>query len=148
MAIADSIGQRKVEPSPAHEVALWRLYLLRLLYGLIGIVMGAQMWPIVFQHGQLRLMHGVAIAMLAALTVVALLGIRYPLQMLPVMIFEFLWKATWLFGFALPEALKGPLPADMMQSFYEIAPGMIIPLIIPWRYVIDNYIRKRGDRWW
>jgi hypothetical protein len=147
MAIADTAGHRKAE-APAHQAPLWKLYLLRLLYAAIGILMGAQIWPIVFQHGQLRLMDGIAIAMLAALTAMCLLGIRYPLQMLPIMFFEFLWKATWLFGFALPEALKGPLPADMMRSFYEIAPGMIIPFIIPWRYVFENYVKRRGDRWW
>jgi hypothetical protein len=130
------------------EVAVWRLYLLRLLYVAIAFLMGSQIWPIVVQHGQLKLMSGVAFAMLAALSAVAVLGIRYPLQMLPLLFFEFMWKATWLAAFALPEAMKGTLPADYMQTVIDTAVAIVIPIILPWRYVIENYVKRRGDRWW
>jgi hypothetical protein len=127
---------------------VWRLYLLRLLYAAIAFLMGSQIWPIVMQHGQLKLMHSVALAMLGALSATAVLGIRYPLQMLPLLFFEFAWKAIWLAAFALPEALKGPLPADYAQSVIDTAIVVIIPIILPWRYVIDTYVKRRGDRWW
>jgi hypothetical protein len=130
------------------EVPVWRLYLLRLLYAAIGFLMGAQIWPIVFQHGSLRMMHGVAFAMLAALTAVSLLGIRYPLQMLPLLFFELAWKFIWLAAFALPEALKGPLDADMMETVVNCSAGIIVPIVIPWRYVWNHYVAARGDRWW
>jgi hypothetical protein len=130
------------------EVPVWRLYLLRLVYAAIGILMGMQIWPIVLQHGSLTMMHGVAVAMLGALTAVALLGIRYPLQMLPLLFFEFMWKFIWLAAFALPEALKGPLAPDMMESVINCSAGIIVPIVIPWRYVIANYVKRPGDRWW
>jgi hypothetical protein len=25
--------------------------------------------------------------------------------------------------------------------------GVIFPLVIPWRYVFDQYVRGQGDRW-
>jgi len=25
--------------------------------------------------------------------------------------------------------------------------GIIVPLILPWRYVFANYVKKPGDRW-
>ena len=147
MSLASSV-QMPVHAPVETEVPVWRLYLLRLLYAAIGILMGMTIWPIVFRHGPVTLMHGVALAMLAALTAVALLGIRYPLQMLPLLFFEFLWKATWLAAFALPEALKGPLGPDMAESVFETSMGIVVPLVIPWRYVFAHYVKKRGDRWW
>ena len=149
MTIASDIrGSARAESESSYQVPVWRLYLLRLLYAAIAFLMGSMIWPIVVQHGQLKLMHGVALAMLAALSAVAVLGIRYPLQMLPLLFFEFMWKATWLVAFALPEALKGPLPADMMQTVIDTAVAIIIPIIMPWRYVIENFVKRRGDRWW
>lgn len=153
MAMADTVRHENAEgragrEAPSREVPVWRLYLLRLVYAAIAFLQGMQMWPIVFNHGSLKMMHGVAFAMLAALTAVALLGIRYPLQMLPLLFFEFAWKLIWLAAFALPEALKGPLAPDMMESVIATAAGIIVPIVIPWRYVIANYVKKPGDRWW
>jgi hypothetical protein len=130
------------------EVPVWRLYLLRLLYAAIAFLMGSMIWPIVVQHGQLRMMHSVALAMLAALSATAVLGIRYPLQMLPLLFFEMAWKVIWLAAFALPEAMKGPLSADYMQTAFDTSIVVIVPLIIPWRYAIETYVKRRGDRWW
>jgi len=40
------------------------------------------------------------------------------------------------------------LNADAMETFKECLMGVIIvPLVIPWGYVLRNYVLKRGDRW-
>ncbi|MBV9570253.1 MAG: hypothetical protein JO056_03340 [Alphaproteobacteria bacterium] len=139
--------QTLAQKEAAHDVPLWRLYLLRLLYGAIAFLMGMQIWPIVLQHGTMTVMRGVAFAMLAALSAVAILGLRYPLKMLPLLFFELMWKAIWLAAFALPEALKGPLGPDMMETVINTSVGIVVPLVLPWRYVFANYVKKPGDRW-
>jgi hypothetical protein len=135
---------------PRAEVSLLRLYLLRALYAAIGFLMGAQIWPVVFSHRAWDdPMHGVGVAMLAALTALCLLGIRYPLQMLPLMLFEFAWKTIWTLAVALPLWRSGQLndPA-MLENLTAIGAGVIIcPLVIPWGYVWANYGKRAGDRW-
>ena len=66
---------------------------MRGAYLLIAIGMGMQVWPGIFQHGDLELFHGVSRSMLGAMTLLCLLGVRYPLAMLPILFFEFAWKS-------------------------------------------------------
>ncbi|MDB5694033.1 MAG: hypothetical protein JWO81_3096, partial [Alphaproteobacteria bacterium] len=78
------------------EISLFRLYALRIVYFLILLFLGTTIWPGIVHH-QLpwTLMSGVAHCMLAAVGVMALIGIFRPLRMLPVLFYEIAWKATW-----------------------------------------------------
>lgn len=71
------------------EVSLLRLHVLRAFYLLIAVSEGSQIWPAIIHHIKPReLMHGVAMSMLAALTAVAVVGLHYPLRMLPLLFFQ------------------------------------------------------------
>jgi hypothetical protein len=131
----------------APEVALWRLYALRIFFALIAVGQGSIQLPLFFHHVHWTLMSGVAHTFLLTLALLSFVGIRYPLQMLPLMIYELLWKLIWLFGIWLPAWLAGQVDADMHQSFFEIAPIVVVIPFIPWGYVFANYVRKPGDRW-
>lgn len=50
-------------------------------------------------------MHGVVNSMLLALVLLAVLGLRYPLKMLPLLFWEIAWKATCLLLGSSPIAL-------------------------------------------
>src|SRR4249920_2984878 len=85
------------------EVSLLRFYLLRGTYLLVAVAMGAQIWPLVFHHRHWDdLMHGVTVSMLAAVTALCLLGLRYPLKMLPLLFVETVWKTVWVLAMGLP----------------------------------------------
>jgi hypothetical protein len=121
---------------------------MRVLYALIAFAMGSYIWPAVFDHGKWDMWHGVGVSMLAALSALAALGIRYPLQMLPVLLFEFVWKTIFVLSVALPLWRTGQLDPATRETAIECLIGVIVcPLVIPWGYFWANYVRRSGDRW-
>ena len=130
-------------------VTTLRLYLLRAAYFMIFIFLTTQVLPQVITRGtQFPHMSGVARALLAALGLLALLGIRYPVKMLPLLLFELAWKAIWVFAIGLPLRFANQLDAGQAQTLIDCAFGVVFCLIvIPWPYVVDTYFRATGDRW-
>jgi len=130
------------------KVSLFRLYALRAGYLLIAVGLAATVWPIVITHSpQWPLMNSVACSLLAAVSVLAAVGIRYPLQMLPVLLFEIVWKGIWLIAVALPLWSASQIDARTSETVRDCLFGAILIPLIPWRYVISQYVTKSGDRW-
>lgn len=130
------------------EVSLFRLYLLRAMYLLIVVGLGIVIWPGVIHHDKpWGLMQGVVNCMLAAFSVLSLLGLRYPLQMLPLLMWELVWKSIWLLVVALPAWSGGQMDAATWSTTTDCLLVVIIPFVIPWRYVYVHYLRDVGDRW-
>jgi hypothetical protein len=130
------------------EVSLFRLYLLRAMYLLVSIGLGLVIWPqILFPGKPWQLMQGVVVCMLAAFQLLAVLGLRYPLQMLPILLWELAWKTIWLSVVALPQWSAGTIDAATRASAIECLWVVIVPFVIPWAYVIEHYFRKPGERW-
>ena len=130
------------------EVPLWRLYVLRVSYALIAFGLAMLTWPDILQlHPASSLMQGVVRSMLAAVGLGALLGVRYPLQMLPVLMFEIAWKVIWLAAVALPLWLAGQMDAATQATAIECLGLVIVVAVMPWRYVLAHYGLKRSERW-
>ena len=131
------------------EVSLFRLYLMRALYLIITVGLAFDIWPQFIGHAKpLTLWHGVGISLLTAMSLLAVLGIRYPLQMLPLLFFELVWKAIWLATIALPLWTAGRMDANTLETAQACLMGVIVPIVIPWRYVFAAFGTARGDRWW
>ena len=129
------------------QVPLWRLYLLRAVC-LFFVVQGIfYILPnIVFPDATGR---GMITGILGGLWVMALIGLRYPLQLLPIFLFEFVWKTIWLLAFGLPQWMSGAGSPRLSQDLIEIGLGPIaFGLVIPWRYVWYHYVKKPAERWW
>jgi hypothetical protein len=131
------------------EVPLYRLYALRVVYILIVLFLCSTIWPGMFHHTRIwPPMEGVARSMLAAVAIVAAIGIRYPLQMLPVLFFEIAWKSTWLIVVGLPLWFGSQLDPDNAETFTACVVGVILfALVLPWPYLVQNYVRRPADRW-
>jgi hypothetical protein len=84
-----------VAPAPIEsEVSLARLYVLRAMYLVLVIAGGIVFLPQLIGHEPTA--RGVIPSMLAGMWVLACFGLRYPLQMLPILLFELAWKTIWL----------------------------------------------------
>lgn len=131
-----------------NEVPLVRLYALRATYLLIVVGLGIEIWPGIIHHEKpWELTQGVVNCVLAAVSLLALLGLRYPLQMLPLFFFEMVWKSIWLIVVAIPLWSAQQMDANTWETAVACLMGVIFPIVIPWRYVFANYFRKPGDRW-
>jgi len=131
------------------ELPLYRLYAMRAAYLLIGLGQGASTWPAILHQAQpWDFWHGVAESFLGALTLLCLLGVRYPVRMMPLLILELAWKAIWVLAAWLPPWLGQTLDPDVGASFVRIAPAVVIaPLVLPWGYVWEHYVLAKAERW-
>ena len=131
------------------ELSVFRLYLLRAMFLLISLGQGSQTWPAIIHHSTpWNFWHGVGMSFLGALTALSLLGVRYPVRMLPLLIFELAWKLLWVLVIWLPLWLTHNVDADTANSFFSIFMGVVlVPLVLPWRYVWNSYVMAPGDRW-
>jgi len=136
-------GTKKSEPF----VALWRLYALRIIYLAIFIGLSRFVWEgLLVRSADWPLMTGIAQSMLAALALLCLVGLRYPLQMLPLIFFETVWKLIWLLLIALPAIQNGRWP-EVSTTVYECIGVVVVFVILPWGYVWRRYVSNPGDRW-
>src|SRR5215212_84392 len=106
------------------EVSTFRLYLLRAMY----------------------------VFMVVGLAILAVVGIRYPLKMLPLLFFEFTWKAIWVLALGLPLLLSGGLDSNVSfggtETLVNCLLGIVlVPLVVPWGYVFKHYLKAPGARW-
>jgi hypothetical protein len=66
---------------------------MRFPYAFMGVGLAIIKWPLLIQDtASLPLMGGVVTCLLAAMSLLAFLGLRYPVRMLPILLFEVAWK--------------------------------------------------------
>ncbi len=131
-----------------NEVSLFRLYLLRAMYLLIVVGLGFMVLPgYIYREEPWELKEGVVACMLAAFWALSVLGLRYPLQMLPLLLWELAWKSIWLIVVALPLWSSGQMDESTWETASACLMVVIVPFVIPWRFVFTHYVKKRGDRW-
>jgi hypothetical protein len=149
-ASADTVapGADRIRTTPVGGLSLRRLYVLRFGYLFMGGGLAVFKWPsFVAHHGSWSLTQGVVECMLLAMSILALLGLRYPVKMLPILLFESLWKLTWLAVVALPQLIGDRMDAATMETFTTILFVVVILAVIPWGYVARQYLAEPGDRW-
>ena len=131
------------------EVSTFRLYLLRAMYVFMFVGLAIFEWPgILNPPPGLSNMGSVVGSVLGAISLLAVLGIRYPLKMLPLLFFEFLWKSMWVVGWGLPLWFTQQLGPAAGETLFACLMGVVlVPLVMPWGYVLKQYVKLPGDRW-
>ena len=132
----------------AAQLSLPRLHLMRVGYLVMAVGLAVTKWPLLIDGSRpWPLMEGVVTCMLVALSVLAFIGLRYPVKMLPVLLFELAWKVIWVAVVALPLWAGDQLDPATEEVFYSCLVVLIVLAVIPWRYVLAQYVQARGDRW-
>jgi len=131
------------------EISIVRLAILRATYLVGAAGLAATVWPNIIAPPEITTDPRSAVrALLGALGLLSAIGIRYPLRMLPILFFEFLWKFIWLVAFGLPTWIGPGLDQDASRTLITcVGAVVIVPLVIPWNYVFAFYVRAPGDPW-
>jgi hypothetical protein len=132
---------------PFTPLPTWRLNVMRVGYLVMVVGLALTKWPQLVAGGPWELKEGTVLIMLVAMSVLALLGLRYPQRMLPILLFEVAWKLLWLGAVALPLSLDGNLTGATRDQVGSILWVVIIIAVIPWRHVVSQFVTARGDRW-
>ncbi len=132
-----------------NDVSVFRLYVLRAMYLFIVIGLGTFLWPSILDpHTHWTLQEGQMTCMLAAFSILCLLGLRFPVQILPVLLWEVLWKTMWLAIVPLPRWLAGQtMDEPLRASVFACGMVILVYLAVPWGYVFRRLVTGKGERW-
>jgi hypothetical protein len=129
------------------QLALWQLNLLRVGYLVMGGGLAVFKWPLLFADKPWGLAEGTVECLLVGMSLLALIGLRYPQRMLPILLFEVAWKLLWLGIVALPLWLDNQLEGATLEQAGKVLWVGIIIAVIPWRHVLTTYVLTRGEPW-
>jgi hypothetical protein len=134
-------------PSTVAELSVTRLNVMRSGYLLMAVGLALVKWPLLGHADSLPLYEGVTLCLLTAMSLLAFLGLRYPVSLLPVLLFESAWKVLWFSLVALPRAAAGEFDADTAELAVDCSLVVVILAVTPWRYVWRRYVRAEGEPW-
>jgi hypothetical protein len=134
--------------APPTDFSTPRLLLMRFGYLVLGGGLLVTVWPEVLNPDKSwPLMEGVVNCMLAALSALALLGLRYPVRMLPLLLFECAWKLLWLGAVAVPLWRQDRMDAAAQEVAQACFWVVIILAVVPWNHVYRQYVTRPGEPW-
>ena len=132
-------------PDERHEgVYKINLYLLRLLFILMFLVLGRTAWThILTFKGAWNPDDAVAWSVWAAFSVLSVIGIVRPLKMLPLVLLEIFYKVLWLILVAYPLWSTNQLIGSPAEPRTYTFSWVILPILaMPWKYAFETYIYK------
>jgi hypothetical protein len=129
------------------ELPTRRLNVMRFGYAFMEMGLDRQVAGSHPKRPILPVMEGVVACLLTAMSLLAFLGLRYPVQMLPILLFEVTWKVIWIAAVAIPHLLSHDMNAATREVLFSCSFVVIILAVIPWRYAWRRYVRTPGDAW-
>ncbi len=130
-------------------VSLLRLNILRAYYALMAFGTAAVFWPALLNRShEWGITHGAQYSLIAALSPLALVGVRYPLKMMSIIFYEFIWKALWLVFIVAPLYAADRMTDAVWANVYACSLAIILtPLVLPWRHVWHTYFTAAAEPW-
>lgn len=129
--------------TPDFEIGARRRNLLRVPYVIIAVGLAIVVWPYILSHDAVQAHSGPASqSMLAALGLLSVIGIFKPIKMLPLLLFELLWKFIFMISFAVPLLISGTADSISWENIWACATVIIFFAFIPWRFVLKSYFSR------
>lgn len=125
----------------------YRLHMMRGGYLLMAVGLMVVKWPLLLQAAWMPVSEGVVVCILTAMSLLAFLGLRYPIGMLPILLFEVIWKVLWLGIVALPHLIADDLDKATTDLLFSILFVSAILAVTPWDYVWKRFVKAPGDSW-
>jgi len=133
-------------PDDEHYDGVYKIniYLLRLLFLLMFLVVGKSAWThLLTFKGSSSPAEAVAWCVWASYSVLSIIGIIRPLKMLPIVLLEILYKVLWLVLVAYPLWSTNQLIGSPAEKMTYTFLWVVLPIIaMPWKYAFENYILK------
>ncbi|MFC4453581.1 hypothetical protein [Deinococcus sonorensis] len=130
------------------ELSVLRLNLLRLLYLMLVVGTGFLGWSeLLASPERLDLSRGVVVSILGAVSLLSILGLKYPLQMLPLLFWEIAWKTIWLLSIFLPLWRSGQASQGFLENAVACSLVALFYVVMPWSYVYRHYWKKTSETW-
>lgn len=122
-----------------------QIYLLRLGYVLVAVLVGNISWSAILRHeGAWDPLTAVAMSMWAGSSVLSVLGLINPLKWIPLVLFEIAYKIIWLAVAAYPLWAMNQLAGSPAEGIALSFVPVILPiLVMPWGYVWRTYVLPR-----
>lgn len=93
MNTSETARSSRAASAAVAELPPYRLHRMRAGYALMGFGLAVFKWPEYLNHPDPWLLHeGVVACLLTATSLLAFLGLRYPVKLLPLLLFESIWK--------------------------------------------------------
>ncbi len=69
-------------------------------------------------------------------------------RLLPHLSWFLFWKVMWVLGWGLPLWFTQQLRPDSQETLISTLMGVVlVPLVMPWGYVVNQYVKAPGDAW-
>ena len=120
---------------------------MRAGYLLLVVGVALKKWPPLPDAHTMPLYEGVTLCLLVAMSLLAFLGLRYPVKLLPLLLFESAWKLLWLGLVALPKAMDGKLDKATSDIVFNCSFVVLHPRGHPGGLRVGTCVRAGGDRW-
>lgn len=118
------------------------IYLLRLLFTLMFLFLSYDSWSYILNHtGPWNNAGAAAWCMWGSYSVISFIGILRPLKMLPIVLFEIVYKIAWLFVVAYPLWLNNELIGSPAEGMTRVFVWVVFPIVaMPWRYFFRTHL--------
>ncbi|WP_461491753.1 hypothetical protein [Pontibacter sp. HJ8] len=118
------------------------IYLLRLLFTLMFLFVSYESWTYILTHtGPWNNAQAAAWCMWGAYSIISFIGIIRPLKMLPIVLFEIIYKITWLAVVAYPLWSNNELIGSPAEGMTRAFLWVVLPIVaMPWRYFFRTHL--------